>query len=82
VERASTWEKAQEGTGALEIAVRRTFDEGATMSHSYIVMPALILAVMAFALADLRRVAKFRLTYGLAWGIAIAIALGCGFLIG
>ena len=52
------------------------------MSHSNIVMPALILATMAFALADLRRVAKFRFTYGLAWAVAIAIALGCGFLIG
>jgi hypothetical protein len=37
---------------------------------------------MAFALADLRRVSKIRLTYGLAWVVAIAIALGCGFLIG
>jgi hypothetical protein len=36
---------------------------------------------MAFALADLRRVARLRLTYGLAWVVAIAIALGCGFLI-
>ena len=52
------------------------------MSHSNVVMPALVLVTMAVALADLRRVAKFRLTYGLAWGAAIAIALGCGILIG
>jgi len=45
-------------------------------------MPALVLIAMAFALADLRRFASFRLTYGLAWAVAIAIALGCGFLIG
>lgn len=60
---------------------RLTFDEGATLSHSNVLMPALVLITMAFALADLRRVAKFRLTYGLAWGGAIAIALGCGYLI-
>lgn len=59
-----------------------TFDEGAALSHSNVVMPALVLVTMAVALADLRRVAKFRLTYGLAWGAAIAIALGCGILIG
>jgi len=45
-------------------------------------MPVLILVVMAFALADFRRVLKLRLAYGLAWVVAIAIALGCGFLIG
>lgn len=60
---------------------RLTFDEGAALSHSNVVMPALFLITMAFALADLRQVAKFRLTYGLAWGGAIAIALGCGYLI-
>ncbi len=51
------------------------------MSHSNVLMPILVLLTMAFALADLRRVARFRLTYGLAWVVAIAIALGCGFLI-
>ncbi|HWX22132.1 MAG TPA: hypothetical protein VN578_19700 [Candidatus Binatia bacterium] len=45
-------------------------------------MPVLVLVTMAFALADLRRAARFRLTYGIAWVAAIAIALGCGFLIG
>ena len=45
-------------------------------------MPALVLVTMAFALSDIRRVSKFRLTYGLAWAAAIAIALGCGFFIG
>jgi hypothetical protein len=52
------------------------------MTYTNFVMPALVLVVMAFALADLRRVNRLRLTYGLAWAAAIAIALGCGFLIG
>lgn len=51
------------------------------MSHSNVAFPVLVLLTMAFALADLRRVARLRLTYGLAWVVAIAIALGCGFLI-
>jgi len=51
------------------------------LSHSNVVLPILVLLTMALALADLRRIAKLRLTYGLAWAVAIAIALGCGFLI-
>jgi hypothetical protein len=53
-----------------------------TMSQINVVMPLLIVLVLAVALADIRRVARFRLTYSLVWAGAIAIALGCGFIIG
>jgi hypothetical protein len=53
-----------------------------TMSQINVVMPLLILLVLSVALADVRRVARLRLTYGLVWAGAIAIALGCGFIIG
>jgi hypothetical protein len=53
-----------------------------TMSQMNVVMPLLIVLVLAVALADVRRVARLRLTYGLVWAGAIAIALGCGFIIG
>ena len=52
------------------------------MSHLNVLMPVLIIMVLAIALADIRRVAKLRLTYGLVWAGAIVIALGCGFFIG
>ena len=52
------------------------------MSQINVVMPLLILLVLSVALADVRRVARLRLTYGLVWAGAIAIALGCGFIIG
>ena len=52
------------------------------MSQINVVMPLLIVLVLAVALADIRRVARFRLTYSLVWAGAIAIALGCGFIIG
>jgi len=53
-----------------------------TMSQINVVMALLIITVLAVALADIRRVVKLRLTYSLVWAGAIAIALGCGFLIG
>jgi len=52
------------------------------MSQINVVMALLIITVLAVALADIRRVVKLRLTYSLVWAGAIAIALGCGFLIG
>lgn len=52
------------------------------MSQLNEVMPLLIVLVLSVALADIRRVARLRLTYSLVWAGAIAIALGCGFLIG
>ena len=52
------------------------------MSQINVLMSVLIVAVLSVALADIRRVVRLRLTYRLAWAGAIALALGCGFLIG
>ncbi len=52
------------------------------MNLAHAIFPALILVALAVSLADIRRIATRRITYRLVWAAAIAIALGCGYLIG
>jgi len=45
-------------------------------------LAVLTVVVLAVFLADIRRVIAERVAYKFAWAAALAIALGCGYMIG
>jgi len=52
------------------------------MNLSTGMLAVLTVVVLAVFLADIRRVIANRMAYRIVWAAALAIALGCGFVIG